>query len=128
MALSDRIRHRREERGLSAIELARAAELSKGYLSEIESGRASRPSGAVLFRLATALGTTVADLLEKEVAPAERAIEPNLQRFAEDEGLPDEDVRMLAQIRFRGQQPASPEDWRFLYESIKRSMPRRPGR
>jgi transcriptional regulator with XRE-family HTH domain len=128
MALSDRIRRRREEKGLSAVELARAAALSKGYLSEIESGRASRPSGAVLFRLATALGTTVADLLEKETVPPERAVEPNLRKFAEDEGLPEEDVQMLAQIRFRGQQPTSPEDWRFLYESIKRSMPRRPGR
>lgn len=125
MALNDRIKQRREEKGMSAIELARCAEISKGYLSEIESGRASRPSGVVLFRIATALGTTVADLLEREVQPATPAIPQALRDFANDEGLPAGDVEMLAQIRFRGEQPATADDWRYLYESIRRSIPRR---
>ena len=127
MALSDRIKQRREEKQISAIELARRAEISKGYLSELESGRAPRPSGAVLFRIATALGTTVADLLEQEVKPASRAIPRALRDLAERERLPEEDVQMLARIRFRGEQPATMEDWRYLYESIRRSIPRRQG-
>ena len=124
MALNDRIKQRREEKGLSAVELAHRAEISKGYLSEIESGRASRPSGEVLFRIATALGTTVADLLEREVRPATPAIPQALQDFANDASLPVEDIEMLAQIRFRGEQPATADDWRYLYESIRRSIPR----
>ncbi len=126
MALADRIKQRREEKNLSATELARQANISKGYLSEIENVKegknAPRPSGDVLYRLATVLGTTIADLLEREVRPASRAIPPDLHTFAQEAGLPDEDVHMLAQIRFRGEQPRSVDDWRFLYESIKRSI------
>ena len=63
MALGDRIRQRRADTGLSAAELARRAAISKGYLSVIERGGSVRPSADVLARLATALGTTIADLL-----------------------------------------------------------------
>ncbi len=126
MALADRIKQRREEKNLSAAELARQANISKGYLSEIENVKgdknAPRPSGDVLYRLATVLGTTVADLLEREVRPVSREIPPDLHTFAYEAGLPDEDVQMLAQIRFRGEQPQTVDDWRFLYESIKRSI------
>jgi transcriptional regulator with XRE-family HTH domain len=122
MSLGKRVRQRREDKGIAAAELARRAEISKGYLSEIESGQAPRPSGAVLMRLADALGTTIADLLDKEVRTSSRVISPSLRQFAEDAGLPEQDVQMLSQIRFRGTQPSSPEDWRFLYESIKRSV------
>lgn len=125
MALSDRVRQRREEKRIPAVELARRAEISKGYLSEIESGRAPRPSGAVLYRIATALGTTVADLLEQEVQPATRDVPSVLRELAKTDGLTEGDVEMLAQIRFRGEQPATIEDWRYLYESIKRSVPGR---
>lgn len=128
MVLGERLQQRRREKEMSAAELARRAEVSKGYLSELENGRAERPSGDVLYRLASALGTTVADLLGREVRPADRAINPALRQFAEAEGLPEEDVRMLAQIRFRGEQPATIEDWRFLYESIRRSIPGRATR
>lgn len=122
MALSDRIKHRREERKMTAAELARRAEISKGYLSEIEAGKTPRPSADVLYRLATALGTTIADLLDKEVRSAPRGISASLQEFADQAELPEQDLRMLAQIRFRGAQPSTVDDWRFLYESIKRSI------
>jgi transcriptional regulator with XRE-family HTH domain len=122
MALGDRVRQRREERGISAAELARRANVSKGYLSEIEAGKTPRPSADVLYRLATALGTSIGDLLEKKVRPASRAVSPSLREFADQTSIPEQDVQMLAQIRFRGAQPATAEDWRFLYESIKRSI------
>jgi transcriptional regulator with XRE-family HTH domain len=124
MSLGERIKQRREEKVLRPIELARLAEVSKGYLSEIESGGAPRPSGAVLFRIATVLGTTVADLLDKEIRPAANSVSQALKDFAEEADLPEEDVRMLTQVRFRGDQPSSKEDWRYLYESIKRSIVR----
>ena len=120
--LGERIKQRREEKGLTAADLARRASLSKGYLSEIESGRAPRPSAEILYQIAVALGTTVADLLGKEVRPALQAIPASLREFAELANLPQEDVQMLAQIRFRGEQPSTVDDWRYLYESIKRSI------
>lgn len=122
MALSDRIKARREEMRITATELARRAQVSKGFISEIESGQAPRPSGNVLYRLATALGTTVADLLEQEVRPVSRKIPVTLQQFAAEANLPVEDVKMLAQIRFRGEQPSTVEDWQYLYQSIRRSV------
>ena len=122
MVLGDRIRQRRTDIGLSAAELAGWAGISKGYLSEIESGNTVRPSAEVLDRLATALGTTIADLLDREIRPAAARIPPSLQAFAASRRLPDEDLHMLAQIRFRGEQPSTPDDWWFLYEAIQRSM------
>src|SRR4051794_20061436 len=114
MTLGERIRQRREEKGISAVELARQARISKGYVSELESGRAARPSGTILFRIANVLGTTVADLLGEEIRPANASIPAALRTFAEDAQLPEEDVRMLAQIQFRGEQPQNADDWRFL--------------
>lgn len=122
MALGDRVKQRREEKGITPAELARRASIAKSYLSEIESNNATRPSGSILYRLAEALGTTIADLLEKEVRPAARDIPDSLKKFADEEGIPQEDLEMLAQIRFRGEQPSTPDDWRYLYESIKRSI------
>lgn len=124
--LGERIRKRRQQADITSAELARRAKVSKGYLSAIErvdSGdTVPRPSAEVLFRIATALGTTVADLLGKETGPAPATISPSLREFAEKEELPERDVEMLAQIRFRGQQPSSFDDWRFLYDSIRRSI------
>lgn len=122
MALGDRIKLRRTELGISASELAKRAGISKGYLSSLENGDATRPSGTILFQLAQQLGTTIADLLEQEVRPTITVISEPLRDFAVQAQLPDEDVRMLSQVRFRGAQPKSVEDWRYLYESIKRSI------
>jgi len=121
--VAERVKQRRMEKGITAADLARRAGISKAYLSEIENGKVPRPSADVLYRLATELGTTVADLLGKPVqAPAARSIPDALRQFAEAEELPEEDVKMLAQIRFRGEQPKTPDDWRFLYDAIKRSV------
>lgn len=124
MALHERIRQRRQEKGMSSIELARAADISKGYMSELENGRAPRPSGAVLMKLATALGTTIADLLEQDVAIATTNIPDVLLKLQEVENLTNKEVQMLAGIEFRGARPITMDDWKFLLESIKRSLPR----
>ena len=124
--VGERIKQRRVEKRLSAAELARRAEMSRGYLSELEAGLAPRPSGAVLYRVATVLGTTVADLLgEPETRPSDREVPTVLAELAEREQWPEEDVQMLARIRFRGDQPQSEDDWKFLYESIRRAVVRR---
>lgn len=56
------IRLRREQRGMSAAELARRAGLSKATLSGLESGR-SNPTIDTLDAVAVALGIPLADLL-----------------------------------------------------------------
>ena len=123
--LGERIRQRRSEKGLSSAELARRAGISKGYLSELENGGATapKPSAEILYRIARELATTIADLMERDVAPAPPATIPSeLQKFAKDEQLPEADVQMLASIKFRGNQPRTYEDWRFLYDSIRRAV------
>lgn len=51
-------------------------------------------------------------------------IPASLREFAEDEGLPDADVQMLASIQFRGEQPRTKERWRYLYTAISTSAVR----
>lgn len=72
------IRLRREQRGMSAAELARRAGLSKATLSGLESGR-SNPTIDTLDAVAVALGIPLTDLLvpaattQPEVIPATAA-------------------------------------------------------
>lgn len=126
MALSDQIKSRRLALGLTLSQLARLAKVSKGYLSQLENSPESpRPSADVLYRIAFALETTTGDLLERGPAnPAEQPLSfpPGLLEFAAAENISQEDIAMLAQIKYRGRQPTTlkPEDWRFLYESIQR--------
>lgn len=122
MSLGQRVRQRREEKGLSLSALARVSKVSKGYLSQIENDAAPRPSGDTLFKMANSLGTTVADLLGREIEPAARDISPALMQFAQEASLPEADIHMLAAIRYRGEQPHSVADWRYLYESIRRTI------
>lgn len=126
MALSDQIRKRRLEQNLSLTELAHRAQVSKGYLSQLESSSdGPRPSADILYRIAFALGTSVGELLEKKIVPTNDEltdIPEALRQFALAEQLPEEEVKMLAQIQYRGKRPNKVEDWKFLYESIKRSV------
>jgi nitroimidazol reductase NimA-like FMN-containing flavoprotein (pyridoxamine 5'-phosphate oxidase superfamily) len=58
-----RIRHRRDELGLSLEQAARAAAMDPGYLAYLEATPEPEPSRATLIRLATALATSVPGLL-----------------------------------------------------------------
>ena len=49
----------------------------------------------------------------------EEDIPQSLREFAEEDGLPPEDVRMLAGIEYRGERPQDPQQWRILYNVIK---------
>ena len=124
--LGERIHELRRQKGLTLTELARQASVSKGYLSQIERGEAGRPSAQVLFGIASVLGTSVASLLGMPTAAGESevVVSDSLAAFANDAKLSDDEVAMLARVRYRGRQPQTPEDWRYLYESIKRSISR----
>ncbi len=69
--LSERIRARRRDRGLSLDRLAALSDVSKGVLVQMEKGEAN-PSIATLCKVAAALGASVADLVQVAAAqPAE---------------------------------------------------------
>lgn len=121
-----RIRQRREEAGLSLSALAEEAGVSKGYLWSLEKGNTdARPSGKTLYRIASALGTTMSDLLGHELlvdTPRETKIPASLRKFAATEGLSDTDVRMLAAVNFRGRQPDDREGWSLVWSAIRASV------
>jgi transcriptional regulator with XRE-family HTH domain len=131
VVLGEEIRRRRAERNLTLGALSRLSGVSKGYLHGLENAAegTSRPSAEVLDRIAFALDTTVGALLGKRVPrlPDESVeIPDSLRQFALRDDLPEEDVRMLACIEYRGDQPDTVDDWRFLYLSIKQAVRKQP--
>ena len=126
MALADQLRKHRIKQGLSIAELARRSKVSKGYLSQLENNvYGVRPSADALYKIAFALGTTVSELLEKQVGKDDdelTEIPDELRAFALAEQLTDEEIKMLARIEYHGRRPQTADDWKFLYESIKRSV------
>jgi hypothetical protein len=72
-----------------------------------------------LHALAKALGVTIADLLgERLTASAEPGIDPALRELAEQDGLSQADVAMLASIEWRGEPPRTVRRWRHIYDAI----------
>src|SRR5437899_12457229 len=55
VSLGKKIRGLRDELGISQAQLASQAELSQGYLSQLENDEVQNPSAAVIFRLALAM-------------------------------------------------------------------------
>ncbi len=121
--LGTRIRRFRRERELNLSQLAEQAGVSKGYLSILENDpEARRPSAQTLYALAKVLGVTMSDLMGRKVLPAAAIEVPDsLREFAKEENLPQADVRMLASIQFRGEQPRTKERWRYIYTAISTS-------
>jgi transcriptional regulator with XRE-family HTH domain len=64
-SLGDRLRMERERRGMTLDQLAERADLSKPYLSRLESGE-RQPAIGTLLILARSLGVTAASLLGEE--------------------------------------------------------------
>lgn len=56
----------RQEKGFSITDLARLADVSKSYLSQIERGLQTNPSLQFLCKIAKSLDTTIDFLLENE--------------------------------------------------------------
>ena len=124
--VGQRIKQRREELKISLNQLAEKSGVAKGYLWELEddkSERSVRPSADTLFKIAEALGTSAADLLGKNIKQTNPTkISATLKSFAEARKLPESDVKMLAQIQFRGETPDTVDDWQYIYDSIRRTI------
>jgi len=124
-AIGPRIRRYREERGLSLSQLAAESGISKGYLWTLENEDGhSRPSANTLHEIAEALGVLISDLLGRTLSHDidDTDIPESLRLFAEKNGLPKADIRMLASVRFRGRRPESEQRWEHIYNSIRLSQ------
>jgi transcriptional regulator with XRE-family HTH domain len=119
--LGTRLKRYRKEMGMSQADLARKAEVSAPYVSELEGGLGKRPSGEILLKLANALDVTIAELLGQDIRPGDAdapVTEPSLLEFAKDRKLAKADVAMLASIRFRGDPPRTARRWAMIYDTI----------
>jgi transcriptional regulator with XRE-family HTH domain len=64
MRLSTVLTRFRQKRGLTQAQVAKSAQVTRFYISQLETGLRKSPSLAVLKRLAKALGVPVTALLE----------------------------------------------------------------
>jgi transcriptional regulator with XRE-family HTH domain len=123
-AIGLRVREEREKAGLSLAQLSAAAGITKAYLVRLET-HGGNPSVEIVAKIAEALDLTVADLLDRPViryVEGDSTVPPSLRAFAEEANLSSGDVRMLASIRWRGEQPPkTPERWRYVYQSLRMS-------
>src|SRR5437867_2240204 len=119
-----RIRDERTKAGMSLARLADVTGLSKTYLIRLETNEKSNPSLGVLHQIAEALDITVADLLDRPKMKVEGEYEvlPSLQAFADEADLSQAEIQTLASIRWRdGDEPQTPERWRYVYDSLNLS-------
>lgn len=128
MSLANRLRTLRQKAGLSLDDVAAKAGISKTYLWELEKDEAGvkKPSADVLLRIANALSTTMADLMELptvrvqdtevEIPAALHQLQEHLAGMGTE--LTDKDLRDLANTRFRGGQPRTVEEWYQLYTTL----------
>jgi len=129
MAIGDELKRLRRQKDLSVTGLAASSGVSRPYIAQIESGIRENPSGAMLQKLASALGVTIADLIgSKEGIPSDLLDEVpvSLREFVRGRGrkhgVRREDVEMLKHIHFRGRRPASQEDWELIFLFVKRIL------
>jgi len=115
---------------MSLDEVAANAGISKTYLWELEKDEAGtkKPSADVLLRIAKALSTTIAKLLELptvQIKETDTEVEIpaallQLQERLQSQGTPlsPQDVRDLVSMKFRGGQPRTVDDWNQLYLTL----------
>ena len=97
-------------------ELAKRSGISRSYLFQIEDGRSS-PTEAKIQALADAFGVLQSELLGEQ--SGEVNIPESLREFAEKENLGSAEIRMLAQIEYRGNKPASAAEWKAIFAVIR---------
>jgi XRE family transcriptional regulator of biofilm formation len=96
--IGEKIKRLRQEKGYSITELAKIADVSKSYLSQLERGVQTNPSLQFLIKIASPLGTTIQQLMgnaqEKEKAVIELDSEWMLLiQKAMENGLNKEDFK-----------------------------------
>lgn len=127
----ERIKQIREKKCLTQDQLAEAAGISKGFLSDVENNNKNISSQSLL-RIANALGASVDYLLQgatREAAEKEPVvIPPELSEaaeqlrltYAETLELLDAYKSVVARRSSKSQRQFSTEDWKNLHKAIKR--------
>lgn len=117
-----RISRFRKQKGFSLTRLATDSGISKSYLWRLEDDEGeNRPSADTLYKVAQALGVTLADLMGRRMDEDKHPVPAGLRELAEQKGLSESDIVMLASIQFRGEQPITKERWEFIYNAIRTS-------
>ena len=128
--IGDRIRKMRDEKGWTQDDLARAAGISKGFLSDVENGKRNISADNVL-KVANALGASLEYLLRGSTPQDEPAalvqIPPELSKAAEEMKLSYSDTLALLRTRQsivarRGRKAKKTydlDDWKKLYQALK---------
>lgn len=127
----DRIREFRKDLGWTLEQLADKTQLSKGFLSDVESNNRN-VSTDNLLKIANAMGASLDYLLRGQQAKPTNRREPvqipsTLSIFAEDQSLTYTDTLTLLEMwnsvvaRRSNQSIKAPtvEDWRRLYDAMK---------
>ena len=130
--VGERIRQHRQKLGYTQERLAAEATISKGFLSEVETGTRN-PSAEYLLRIANALGVSL-DYLMKGGAeppansPPQRVRFPaSLTAFALEQKLPFDQVKsileakqqIVANRRNATEDDLEKFDWAGFYDAIK---------
>src|SRR5256884_7044954 len=72
--LGENIRYLRQGKNLSLADLTKKSGVSKTYISDLENGLGGRPNVQYLYKIATALETTIDALISLSLKPQRKAI------------------------------------------------------
>ena len=126
MGLGGRIRAKRQSLGLTLTRLSQKSKVSKAYLSQLENERFSNPSTEILVKLCNALGVSLNTILGfgnfQTINLTGLNVTSHLRALAQEDHLRDEDIAMLANISYNGEQPNSVDGWRSVLDAIRQSI------
>ncbi|MEW5820833.1 MAG: helix-turn-helix transcriptional regulator [Cyanobacteriota bacterium] len=128
--IGERVREQRLKIGLSLDKLSKLSNVSKTYLSEIESGVKKNPSAGILLKIATALKVSIQYLMKGDNPDSTDTIPipESLKEFAIEEDLRYSEVEQLFKmsgiaIAHRGKKvdgsQVSKEGWKKIYYALK---------
>jgi transcriptional regulator with XRE-family HTH domain len=131
LTLGERIREIRESLGWTQDRLAKEAEISKSFLSEVENSKASI-GGETLLKIANALNASLDYLMKGEMLPGEGKpkpveIPPELSDLAEELGLSYKSTialltahkSLIARRSGKVRSEMTKERWKELYNHLK---------
>ena len=129
MNIGDNIKKYRQMRGLTLPDLAIRAGVSKAFLWEIETGNSKRPGAEILYKIAEALGVTIAHLMGKQLAAEARdMVEPEIneglrafinQRKTQGQALDPDEIKSLSFVQLKGGRPTTGEQWALIYGILR---------
>lgn len=118
--LGDKIHKHRLKQGKSLRYVAKEADISVQYLSNIEDGSSS-PTIDVLEKLARVLNVTTLRLFQPVNIPIEGVFKEFLERYRDDypELLESEWLRCLVSCCVYGREPNTKSEWLMLFLTIR---------